>query len=232
VSDKRTVGDGAEPHLPPSRDAIRIVIAGRHRVVLESIAHVVATARDMEVVTERGDVALFDLDDAADDTAFARLAEAAGIARTIVLSISIDPLVALRVFRAGARGLISKRQPPDVLLTAIRKVHAGEIWLGRTLATRVLELARAERRHPPARSTSDSPLLSVRERQLITLVGEGWRNADIARHLFTSEATVRAGLTSLFQKLAVPDRFSLMMYASEHGYVGTAARPRPRSVPS
>jgi DNA-binding NarL/FixJ family response regulator len=230
VSDERTVSDGAEPHLPPSRDAIRVLIAGRHRVVLESIAHLVGAERDMEAVGEQGDIAIFDLDDPTDDTVFERLATLADIARTIVLSSSIDALVALRVFRAGARGLISKRQPPHALMTAIRKVHAGEIWLGRTLATQVLELARAERRHASRHSTSNGPLLSVRERQLITLVGEGWRNADIARHLLTSEATVRAGLASLFRKLAVPDRFSLMIYASEHGYVGTAARPRPRSI--
>jgi DNA-binding NarL/FixJ family response regulator len=230
VSERRIVSDGAELHSPPSTPLIRILLVGRHRVVLDSIAEVIGRARDMQVISDHPDVTLFDLDDASDETAFDLLAKTAVTAHTIVLSISVDPLVAFRVFRAGARGLISKRQPPQMLLTAIRKVHGGEIWLGRTLTAQVLELARADRRNARRPSTSDGPLLTPRERQLITLVGEGWRNADIARHLVAGEATVRASLTALFRKLGVADRFSLMMYASQHGYVSTTARPRPRSL--
>jgi DNA-binding NarL/FixJ family response regulator len=216
--------------VPPPPPVIRILLVGRHRVVLESIAQLVGSVRDMQVISERPDVALFDLDDVNDETAFDLLEKTASSARTVVLSIAVDPLIGFRVFRAGARGLISKRQPPHMLLTAIRKVHAGEIWLGRMLTAQVLELARADRRNARQPASSDAPLMTPRERQLITLVGEGWRNADIARHLAASEATVRASLTALFRKLGVPDRFSLMMYASQHGYVSTTGRPRPRSL--
>jgi DNA-binding NarL/FixJ family response regulator len=206
--------------------------------VLGSIAHLIGSERDIKLVSdgvadqtarpapEQPDVALFDLDDSDDERLFESLEKAAAITSTIVLSISIDPLVALRVFRTGARGLVSKRQPPQLLVTAIRKVHAGEVWLGRTMTAQVLELARADRRNWRRVAKVDGPLLTAREHELIALVAEGWRNADIAKHLVASEATVRAGLTSLFRKLGVPDRFSLMMYASQHGYVSLGARPR------
>jgi NarL family two-component system response regulator LiaR len=146
--------------------------------------------------------------------------------RTIVLSIATDPALSFRVFQSGAMGLVSKRQPPGEVLTAIRKVHAGEAWLGRAMAAQVLDLARSNDR----RITSQTPVLLARDRQLITLVGEGWRNAEIARHLVASEATVRACLRSIYRKLGLSGRFAVMVYAAQHGLVST--RPQVRSVPS
>lgn len=207
-------------------------------MVLDSLTNLITAEADLNVLGEFGedgsipaatmrpDIALFDLDDANDDRVFERLQKTAAAARTIVMSISTSTAVAFRVFQAGAMGLVSKRQPPALLLTAIRRVHAGEAWLGRGMASHVLELARANRRIKQKAAKADSTALSARDRSMITLVGEGWRNADIARYLLTSEATVRASLTSIFQKLGVPDRFALMIYASQHGFVNTRERPR------
>jgi two-component system, NarL family, nitrate/nitrite response regulator NarL len=217
---------------------IRVALAGRYRVVLDSLTNLITAESDLNVlgefgedgsipaVTMRPDIALFDLDDANDDRVFERLQKTAAGVRTIVMSISTSASVAFRVFQAGAMGLVSKRQPAHLLLTAIRRVHAGEAWLGRAMASHVLELARANRRMKQKVTKIGSMALTPRDRRMIALVGEGWRNADIARHLLTSEATVRASLTSIFQKLGVPDRFALMIYASQHGYVDTRERPR------
>ena len=216
---------------------IRIVLVGRQRVVLDSLASLIAGEADLKVLgnggladssatAERPDIALFDLDDPYDDTVFERLRKTTEAFRTIVVSISTGATISFRAFQAGAMGLVSKRQPPALLLTAIRKVHAGEAWLGRAMAAHVLDLARANRRTGSRRSKARAMALSARDRRLITLVGDGWRNADIARHLQTSEATVRANLTSIFQKLGVPNRFALMIYASQHGYVDTSGQSR------
>ena len=228
------------PTAVPQLRVIRIVLVGRQRVVLDSLASLIEGEADLKVlgnggpadssaVPERPDIALFDLDDPYDDTVFERLGKTSETVRTIVVSISTGAAISFRVFQAGAMGLVSKRQPPALLLTAIRKVNAGEAWLGRAMAVHVFDLARTNRRSGSRGPKSRNMTLSARDRRLITLVGEGWRNADIARHLLTSEATVRANLTSIFQKLGVPNRFALMIYASQHGYVDTGNRPGPPS---
>jgi DNA-binding NarL/FixJ family response regulator len=160
---------------------------------------------------------------------FDRLSHTASTIRTIAVSLSTGAAISLRVFQTGAVGLVSKRQPPAMLLSAVRRVYAGEAWLGRTTFGHVFDLARATRRNRK-HAKSGSAALSARDRQLIALVGEGWRNADIARYLVASEATVRASLTSIFRKLGVPNRFALMIYASQHGYVTTGSRPRQQDL--
>jgi DNA-binding NarL/FixJ family response regulator len=59
--------------------------------------------------------------------------------------------------------------------------------------------------------------LTKREREVITLVGEGLRNKQIAERLYISEATVRHHLTAIFAKLDVADRFELVIYAYRYG---------------
>ena len=223
--------------LTSPKPAIGIVLIGSQRVVLESLVSLFASESDLRVLGTSGsdgatpppagnvDIAIVDLDDAGDDV-FERLQKTAKAFRTIVLSISTDAALALRVFQAGAVGVVSKREPPALLLAAIRRVHAGEAWVGRTMIAEVLDLARLERQKGNGGGKSGKPALSARDRRLIALVGEGWRNADIARQLVASEATVRAGLTSIFRKLDLPNRFALMIYASQHGYVNAAQRQR------
>jgi DNA-binding NarL/FixJ family response regulator len=231
----RFFGQPPDPVLnPPS--VIRIALVGRQRVVIDSLCSLIGAEPDLKVVgesdhdgsmaatSEAADIALFDLDDA-DDDVFDRLKKTASATRTIALSMSAGAPVSLRAFQAGALGLVSKRQPPALLLKAVRKVHSGEAWLGRGMFGQVFDLARANRRNKPA-AKSGSAALTARDRQLIALVGKGWRNADIARHIAASEATVRASLTSIFRKLGVPNRFALMIYASQHGYVDTNSSPQ------
>ena len=135
--------------LTEPRMVIRVSLVGTEHVVLDSLRHLIAVEPDLKVLDEaereRPDVALFDLDDPDDDRVFERLERTAKTTRTIVMSISAEPVVAFRVFRCGAMGLVSKRHSPGGLLMAIRKVHAGEVWLGRATATEVLDLARADR---------------------------------------------------------------------------------------
>jgi DNA-binding NarL/FixJ family response regulator len=222
------------------KPVIRIVLVGRQRVVIDSLASLISAETDLKVVgvsghdgaaaaSEPADVALFDLDEA-DEDVFERLRKTASATRTVAVSISAGASVGFRVFRSGAVGLVSKRQPPALLLAAIRKVHSGEAWVGRSMFGQVFDLARANRRSTKHAAKSGSAALSARDRQLIALVGEGWRNADIARHIVASEATVRASLTAIFRKLGVPNRFALMIYASQHGYVNAGRPPRQQAV--
>ncbi len=216
--------------MPDTTSIIRVSLVGRQHVVLDSLKHLIEREADLNVIDAPAhddagtdpvppDVMLFDLDDPDDESVFDRLRKTAAAARTIVLSISTDPPAMLAVFKCGAIGLVSRRDSPALLLKAIRKVHAGEAWVARVMAAQVFDLARAERQSRRQAVKRADVTLSTRDRELITLVGEGWRNADIARRLSVNEASVRANLTAIFRKLGLPGRFALMLYASQHGFV-------------
>jgi len=70
---------------------------------------------------------------------------------------------------------------------------------------------------PPHAEAAKIATLTACERQVITLVGEGLRNKQIAQRLFISETTVRHHLTLIFRKLGVAERLELIMYAYRHG---------------
>jgi DNA-binding NarL/FixJ family response regulator len=115
-------------------------------------------------------------------------------------------------------GLVLKEKPGDVLLKAIERVHAGEIWIDRTvIASVITEMTRHSNGEEQDSEEYKINSLTAREREVVTLVGEGLKNRDIAARLFISETTVRHHLTSIFDKLGVSDRFELAIYAYRHG---------------
>jgi two-component system, NarL family, nitrate/nitrite response regulator NarL len=138
--------------------------------------------------------------------------------RILVLTGVRDPEVHRQAIRHGALGLVFKEKAVEPLLQAITKVRAGEVWLEPTMIARVLgDLTRPQ----PAPQASEEAIkiarLTEREREVITLVGEGLRNRHISERLYISEATVRHHLTAIFAKLDVSDRFELAIYAYQHG---------------
>ncbi len=111
-------------------------------------------------------------------------------------------------------GVVLKEQASDVLLRAIEKVHAGEVWLERTMIAHVLGQMTRRRSHPQL-SPEEAKIatLTAREREVMALIGEGLKNSQIAQRLFISETTVRHHLTSTFGKIGVHDRLELVIYA-------------------
>jgi DNA-binding NarL/FixJ family response regulator len=138
--------------------------------------------------------------------------------RILVLTGVRDPEVHRQAIRHGALGLVFKEKAVETLLQAITKVRAGEVWLEPTMIARVLgDLTRPQPSPPTSAETTNIARLTEREREVITLVGEGLRNKHIAERLYISEATVRHHLTAIFAKLDVSDRFELAIYAYQHG---------------
>jgi DNA-binding NarL/FixJ family response regulator len=173
-----------------------------------------ATAR------ERPDIILLDLHlgDANGLDLLPQLHTVSPDTQIVVLTDVRDVEMHRRAIRLGALGLVLKEEAVTVLLEAIAKVSAGEIWLNRLLVARVLsEMTR------PGPGTSIDPetrkinTLTARERELIPLIGQGLKNQSIADRLCISEATVRHHLTSIFAKLGLEDRFALAIYAYRHG---------------
>jgi len=131
--------------------------------------------------------------------------------------------------RMGARGLVFKENTPEILIKAIQKVHAGEVWLERKMMASVIsDMSRVLSGKPDATSRQIATL-TARERQVVSLIGEGLKNRDIAGRLFITEATVRHHLTSIFGKLDVKDRCELVVYAFRHG-LAEFATTRPSTA--
>ena len=139
-------------------------------------------------------------------------------ARALVLSGMPDPSVDKRAVRMGAMGLVSKHAAPSLLMKAIRKVHVGEAWLDRcTMANVLSDMSRPEKEEKGNAVASPIATLTKRERDIVRLVCRGYKNRQVASHLAISDITVRHHLTSVFSKLALADRFELIIYAYKHG---------------
>ncbi len=182
---------------------------------------------DVTLRAHQPDVVLLDVDPAirACITNLDQLAMLADRWRTLVLSVGDDPAMHERAIELGAMGIVTKDQSGEVLVKAIRKVDAGELWLDRTRTADVVSrLARG-------RTVADDPerakveALTRREREIVDLVAEGLKNRQIAERLSISEATVRNHLTSVLSKLDLSDRFELAVFAFRRGLVTCPQTP-------
>jgi DNA-binding NarL/FixJ family response regulator len=139
-------------------------------------------------------------------------------ARVLILTGSTDPASHQQAVVSGARGVVSKLEPAAVLLTAIDRVSAGEIWLDRLSLSRVLDIVSKGARPDLHRQRFES--LTPKERQIVAsvLTEKGARNKVIADKLNMSEHTLRNRLTTIYSKLCVDGRMALYLYATSHFY--------------
>ena len=144
------------------------------------------------------------------------LLERNGRAAILLLASAHDTTGEERAIAAGVRGVILLEEPAAVLLKAIEKIHAGELWLDRTRTADLLQhVTRAHGDPVDARVAS----LTRRELEIVHLIGEGLRNPQIAERLFISQATVRNHITSILAKLELADSFDVAVFAFRHGIV-------------
>jgi DNA-binding NarL/FixJ family response regulator len=135
--------------------------------------------------------------------------------RVIVLTAAEDNREVIRAMRLGARGVVLKQSATEVLLKSIHRVHAGEIWLDNRMTAEVLNAFSVARAAP----RGEKPLLSDREKEIVHLVVQGFRNKEIGVKLFIGEQTVKNHLHNIFDKLGVSDRLELALYAIHHRWV-------------
>jgi DNA-binding NarL/FixJ family response regulator len=138
--------------------------------------------------------------------------------RVIVVTSRKDPGFLEGALRCGAKGVFQREWPVQQIPMAIRKVTNGGVWLEQGAAERVLEQALSKRKGP---DTDELRIASLtpREREVIGLICEGLRNKEITERLHISLATVSHHLTSIYRKLDVSDRTSLVIYAAKQRLV-------------
>ncbi len=123
-----------------------------------------------------------------------------------------------KAMRAGASGFLLKTADPAELVRAIRVVAAGEALLAQSITKRLLERFL----HLPPPGNAPPPRLDQltdREIEVLTLIGRGLSNAEIAEALFLSQTTIKTHLAHIFAKLALRDRVQAVVLAYEAGLV-------------
>ena len=202
---------------------IRVVIVDDHVVVRSGLEQFLATTDDIELVATaaNGIEALARVEEFGPDVVLMDLSmpEMNGVdatrqitdhhpsSRVLVLTSFSDQTRILDALEAGADGYLLKHADPDDIAGAIRAVHAGGSPLDPKAARTLLESRRG------GRAASQ---LTDREREVLLLVRDGLANKQIARRLGIAERTVKAHLTSVFQRLGVTDRTQAALWASEH----------------
>lgn len=144
-----------------------------------------------------------------------RLAEAGGPPVLALTTFNEDDLLS-GVLRAGAAGFVLKDSSAEELIRAVRAVAHGDSYLDPAVTSRVL---RTYRRSAESRPDVQVSELTGRELDVLTLIGKGHTNAEIAEALFISGVTVKSHIGRIFDKLRLRDRAAAIVYAYDHGIV-------------
>ena len=222
------------------RGSIRVLVMSDHELTREALCSLLrnqpalrlvgearSDPRDLAAGREKPDVILIDLDSSRDhDFDFlSKITKEEKRARLLVLTGAPISEV-YQVIRLGVRGVVSKEKPASFLLKAIEHVNAGEVWLDRSMTAQVVREVLFPDYGPENGETARIATLTRREREVITLVGTGSKNEQIAGRLSITLTTVKHHLTSIFGKLGIDDRFGLIFYAYKHGLASPPRSPR------
>ncbi|CAN5370438.1 response regulator transcription factor [soil metagenome] len=214
---------------------IRVVIADDQQLIRAGFGALLSNEADIEVVGEaatgteavevvsrlRPDVVLMDIRMPDGDGLWAteQLVVNPDLARThivIVTTFELDEYVG-RAIRAGASGFLVKDTEPVELIRAVRVVAGGEALLSPSVTRRLLERVASGLADPA--TTKQLDVLTDREREVLTLVGAGLTNTEIAGRLFLSPLTVKTHVSRTMSKLGARDRAQLVVIAYEAGLV-------------
>jgi DNA-binding NarL/FixJ family response regulator len=212
--------------------ALRVVVVDDQTAVREGLEtllglapgiDVVGTARDGEgalalVERERPDVVLMDLrmPGIGGVEATRRIRSAHACTQVVVLTTFADDESVEAALAAGARGFLTKDAGRREIALALQAAAAGQGVLDPAVQARLAAGAARGR----ARRTSEPPAgLTAREAEVLALIGAGLANAEIARALHVSEATVKTHVNHIFQKAGVRDRAQAVRFAHAHGLV-------------
>jgi DNA-binding NarL/FixJ family response regulator len=217
--------------------SIRVLVADDQALVRGSFRILVDTAPDLTSVgeaasgaeavelarSEKPDLVLMDIRmpgvDGIEATRQITADPQTSAVRVLILTtFDLDEYV-FAALRAGASGFLLKDTPPADLLVAIRVVAAGDALLAPGVTRRLIAefTGRPEPAQRPAAALDE---VTEREREVLTLIGLGLSNAEIAAHLHVSLSTAKTHVGRLLMKLAARDRAQLVIAAYEGGLVG------------
>ena len=217
---------------------IKVVLADDQALVRDGFRYILDQAPGIEVVAEAADgvAALAAIDRTRPDVVLMdiRMPVLDGLAACRrVMAMSYPPkVIVLTTFdtddyivealRAGASGFLLKDIRAPQLVEAIHTASAGDALLGPSVTRRVIEGFLSGHR-TRAEATHRLRPLTDREREVLTCIGRGLSNVEIAAALFLSEATVKTHINRILAKLALRDRAAAVIVAYETGLVRPGA---------
>lgn len=223
---------------------IMVFLADDHAMVREGLAALVADAEDIDIVGQCGDglrvvkdVLQADPDVVVLDISMPglngldvcrELSRKSNGTSVLILTMHSDEQLVARALENGAGGYLLKESASEQLAEAIRRVAAGELFLGPGIPRRVMERI-GHPNHDPYEK------LSTRERQVLQLIAEGKTNRQVAEILGLATKTVDTHRTRLMRKLNIHDQTSLVKFAIQQGIIqlprsaSSDTRPRPQA---
>lgn len=207
---------------------VKILLVDDHRMFRQGLRQLFALGDEIEVVGEAStapealeflslqsvDVVLMDVNLAEQDGLWAtrQIRQLHPKIPVLTLTVHEDRSTLMRAFESGAHGYIVKTATHEELLTAIRAVVGGGMYVYSGVAAPLLSLVRND----VPQSTSEGAVthfLSPRELEVLSLVANGLGNVEISHQLHVSVSTVKTQMRSLFNKLGVNDRTNLLLEA-------------------
>jgi DNA-binding NarL/FixJ family response regulator len=228
MSAKKQIQKSKEPTQPETAKAkkIKVLLVDDHPTMREGLIRVIEREIDLTVCSQAACIrqALEMIESSTPDIAVVDISLGGENGIELIKDIKVrfpqlpvlvhsmhdESVYAERSLRAGAKGYISKQEPPQKLLQAIREVLQGEIFLSTAMTRQILHAVgsdRADRKTSPFRELSD------REFEVFELTGQGLGTKEIAGTLHLSEKTVQAHRDHIRQKLNLPDGRGLTRFA-------------------
>jgi two-component system, NarL family, nitrate/nitrite response regulator NarL len=216
---------------------IRVLLVDDHAIIREGLRDLIRGRPGMRVVgavvcvadavalaaREQPDVIVLDLDLGADSglDVLPELLRVAAQSSVIILTGMRETEKRDRAMELGAKGVVLKERGAVELLAAIEKVHTtGDYWFEPGAAKRLLDKQRSRADEGADPEAAKIASLTQTERELITCIGEGLDNRQIASRMHVAESTVRNNLTRVYDKLEIKGgRLGLLVYAYRHGLV-------------
>jgi two-component system response regulator NreC len=203
-----------------------------HEIVRAGLRMLLGTQQDLEIVAEAGsggeavqlaqahqpDVVLMDvtLPDISGVEATRQIGDLCPKVAILALTIHEEEHYYFEMLRAGASGYVPKRAAPEDLIGAIRTVHRGEAYLHSSVAVAVVRDIAQQGEAATRRSLS---VLTVREREVLTLIAQGLTNKQIGQQLGISPKTVARHRDNIAEKLELSSRPELTRYAIQVGLI-------------
>lgn len=197
--------------------------------------HLAGTAQSCADALERignatPDLVLLDVDSPHED-GLAAIAElkARSSAKILVLTGALDEFLHDDAMMAGAHGVVRKESPAETIVSAIEKVHAGQLWADRAAVSRMIgELSRQRSSQEADPDQARIKSLTAKEREIVAIAAEhpGASAKLLAPMLNISQHTLRNHLTSIYEKLGVRNHTAMYAFAQKHGLTSDSLAPR------
>ena len=207
---------------------IKIVIADDHKVFIDGLKALLKDIPEFEVTGQalngvelvheveklKPDVVLSDIQMPVKDgiEAAKEINKRFPASKIIALTMANESIFIKKMLEAGASGYILKSTGKDELITAIKKVAAGEKYFAAEVTNQLMNNFSAK---------SDSPLesLTKREKEILGLIAQGLTDKEIAEKVFLSPLTIITHRKNLLSKLGLKNKVELTRFAMQHGLI-------------